>query len=225
MRENSLRFGGQEVNGRFLFELSGGALALDFVNTLDERRAAPIERLKEYGGLLDWAAQAGPFSSTEGETLLTAAKLNPARADEVLKAAIRLREFLFEAIQVLVAGKHLSDAALKTLNEWISKASRRRRLVMSGPGLVWSWGQISVEPDAVLWCVVDSAASIFASDDLRSRLRICGGSSCAWVFLDFSPKQNRHWCDMSVCGNRAKARRHYQRSRAAAIETNQGDEG
>ncbi|MBE7185636.1 MAG: CGNR zinc finger domain-containing protein [Methylobacterium mesophilicum] len=42
-----------------------------------------------------------------------------------------------------------------------------------------------------------------------ARLRIC--AHCAWLFLDRSRNGSRIWCDMAVCGNRAKAQRHYRR--------------
>ncbi len=216
MSENPIRFGGQEIDGRFKFELTGGALALDFVNTLDERRAIPKERLNAYATLVDWSTQAGLLSSADGEALLAVAHRNPVRTAPILKAAIELREILFEVIRTLAAGENPSGSALQDLNTWIAKASRRRRLIRSGAGLTWSWGDPSAEPDAMLWRVVESAAAILVSNDLRTRLRLCGGPTCAWVFLDFSRKKNRRWCDMSVCGNRAKARRRYERSRVAA---------
>jgi predicted RNA-binding Zn ribbon-like protein len=34
-----------------------------------------------------------------------------------------------------------------------------------------------------------------------------------WLFVDESKNGTRRWCDMTACGNRAKARRHYLRSR------------
>lgn len=216
MGENRIRFGGQEIDGRFMFELTGGAPALDFVNTLDERRGTPKERLNRYAVLVDWSTQAGLLSSADGKPLLVFARRNPVRTAAILEAAIKLREVLFEVTRALAAGQSPSGSALQDLNTWIAKASRRRRLIRSGAGLTWAWGELSIEPDVMLWRVVESAAAIFVSDDLRARLRICGGPTCAWTFLDFSPKKNRRWCDMSVCGNRAKARRHYKRSRVAA---------
>jgi predicted RNA-binding Zn ribbon-like protein len=47
----------------------------------------------------------------------------------------------------------------------------------------------------------------------RRRIRIC--ANCSWLFLDRSKNGSRLWCDMTVCGNRRKAKRHYQRKRAA----------
>jgi predicted RNA-binding Zn ribbon-like protein len=38
------------------------------------------------------------------------------------------------------------------------------------------------------------------------RLKICPADDCRWAFYDFSRNRSRTWCDMKVCGNRAKAR-------------------
>ena len=37
---------------------------------------------------------------------------------------------------------------------------------------------------------------------------------CFWLFLDTTRNRSRQWCSMTSCGNREKARRHYQRQRA-----------
>jgi predicted RNA-binding Zn ribbon-like protein len=44
---------------------------------------------------------------------------------------------------------------------------------------------------------------------ILSRTKIC--PSCDWLFIDQSKNQSRLWCDMAVCGNRAKAKAHYRR--------------
>src|SRR5580704_15548830 len=45
------------------------------------------------------------------------------------------------------------------------------------------------------------------------RVRRCANPECGWLFLDDSRAGKRRWCSMQSCGNRAKARRHYHRSR------------
>ena len=67
-------------------------------------------------------------------------------------------------------------------------------------------------------CPVDlatarSALNLIASPDTE-RLKIC--PNCEWLFIDRSKNQSRTWCDMSVCGNRAKARLHYKKRRREA---------
>lgn len=43
------------------------------------------------------------------------------------------------------------------------------------------------------------------------RMKIC--RNCGWLFIDRSKNKSRAWCDMAVCGNRAKANRHYHRKK------------
>src|SRR5207247_343918 len=38
------------------------------------------------------------------------------------------------------------------------------------------------------------------------RLKKCPSANCGWIFLDTTRNRTRRWCDMKVCGNRAKAR-------------------
>jgi predicted RNA-binding Zn ribbon-like protein len=45
-------------------------------------------------------------------------------------------------------------------------------------------------------------------------VRVCGADNCDWLFLDESKSRSRQWCNMAVCGNRAKARRFYRRRRS-----------
>ncbi len=52
-------------------------------------------------------------------------------------------------------------------------------------------------------------------ESLPGRLRPCGNSECRRFLIDHSRGNRAQWCSMAVCGNRMKARRHYQRTREA----------
>ncbi|MFB7498764.1 CGNR zinc finger domain-containing protein [Streptomyces sp. NPDC056161] len=45
------------------------------------------------------------------------------------------------------------------------------------------------------------------------RLRPCANAECRLFLIDRSKTNKARWCSMAVCGNRMKARRHYQRTR------------
>ncbi|MFI2363372.1 CGNR zinc finger domain-containing protein [Promicromonospora sp. NPDC019610] len=45
------------------------------------------------------------------------------------------------------------------------------------------------------------------------RLRPCANPECCRFLLDRSNANTARWCSMALCGNRFKARRHYQRTR------------
>ncbi len=63
--------------------------------------------------------------------------------------------------------------------------------------------QIAVE-------AVRSASSLLVTGH-PDQIRLCG--ECGWMFYDTSRNHLRRWCSMKICGNRAKARRHYERER------------
>jgi predicted RNA-binding Zn ribbon-like protein len=46
------------------------------------------------------------------------------------------------------------------------------------------------------------------------RLRPCANGECHLFLIDRSKANTARWCSMAVCGNRMKARRHYQRARS-----------
>lgn len=54
------------------------------------------------------------------------------------------------------------------------------------------------------WPIAPPAAELLVSPQ-RARVNACAG----WLFLDGSRPGTRRWCDMAVCGNRAKVRQHY----------------
>nr|WP_221381528.1 CGNR zinc finger domain-containing protein [Actinoplanes polyasparticus] len=60
--------------------------------------------------------------------------------------------------------------------------------------------------------------AIVAWDELErsrpGRLRACANHECALFLLDRSKSNNARWCSMATCGNKLKARRHYQRTRS-----------
>ena len=47
------------------------------------------------------------------------------------------------------------------------------------------------------------------------RLRPCANDECHLFLIDHSKAGTARWCSMAICGNRMKARRHYQKSRNA----------
>ena len=51
-------------------------------------------------------------------------------------------------------------------------------------------------------------------DDSVERVRECAADDCAIVFYDESRSNNRRWCSMQRCGNRAKVRAHRARTSA-----------
>ena len=62
-----------------------------------------------------------------------------------------------------------------------------------------------------------STLAILMDGRERRRLKMCPGDDCGWLFIDETKNSRRTWCSMETCGNRAKAARHYARSKASAV--------
>jgi predicted RNA-binding Zn ribbon-like protein len=54
------------------------------------------------------------------------------------------------------------------------------------------------------------------NDGTWERLKACPADDCEWAFYDWSKNGSGTWCDMAVCGNRAKARAYRERRQRGA---------
>jgi predicted RNA-binding Zn ribbon-like protein len=200
--------------GGYLFELSGGDLALDFANTVSGRLAAePVDHLSSYDRLASWGEQAGVLTPEQAARQRAEAERHPRVAASVLRRAIEVREAIFALFSAIATRRSVPGASLDVLNRALPGALARLRLEPEGRGFSWQWRREGEDLEAVLTPVVRAGADLLTSD-LLERVRECRADTCAWLFLDRSKNATRCWCDMNVCGNRAKARRHYARERA-----------
>ena len=85
---------------------------------------------------------------------------------------------------------------------------------MANNALNWTYTFEERKLDQMLWPIIRSAAELLTSDKL-DRVCECPGENCGWLFIDMSRNRSRRWCDMKDCGNRAKARRHYRKTKAS----------
>ena len=188
-------------------------LCLEFSNTVGRHVPDYPEKLRSYADLADWAGQVGILSEQEKAGLLEKSSYNPKEAVKVLEHAIVLREAIFRIFSATAAEGSPADEDLTLLNRGLAQALPHLQLVSAPTGLVWGWDGLTTTLDGLLWPVIRSAAELLTSDQL-SRLRECSSKTCNWLFIDQSKNRSRRWCDMSDCGNRAKARRHYHKQKA-----------
>ncbi|MEO3434695.1 ABATE domain-containing protein [Inquilinus sp. CAU 1745] len=190
----------------------GGALCLDFVNTVASRPSADRDDLRTYEDLLRWGVAAGSLSPTEAEGLRRRATEHPEAARTAAAHARSVRAAMFEALAARIDKTPLPAKPMAEINAALGAAMAHLRLADgTGAGEIgWAWDTPEETLDRPLWPVLRSLADVM-TEAPADRLRLCAGDSCDWMFLDTSKNGKRCWCDMSVCGNRAKATRHYSR--------------
>jgi len=182
-------------------DVTGGHPALELCNT----RAiwgspAPKEYLHDYLTFALWAEHE-ILTPDETEALRDQSSAEPQRAERELSRVLRLRDRLYAAVTsgaptdalhgavaqaVRVSSyQHLADGTLQLDGGPLTLGLPVNRVTLLGHALLTHHG-----PDAVGRCF---------------------GEGCGWVFLD--PTRRRHWCQMAVCGNRAKAKAYAARRR------------
>jgi len=196
------------------FELSGGALCLDFANTWADRERPEKDYLKGYPELVAFARQTGIVTEDQAAELSRQAREDEAGAAAALETARTLREAIYRLFSAVAADTAPPRNALEALNAALPEALSGLQIVPSVSGFAWHRSDAADSLAAPLRLIVRSAAELLTAYDTLPRVRECDGADCTWLFLDQSRNRSRRWCSMESCGNRAKVRRHYRRTRA-----------
>jgi predicted RNA-binding Zn ribbon-like protein len=195
-------------------ESNSGRLALDFANTVDWHASShPEEGLTSYDKLLEWGKAHAILTAAGARSLKTQAAKRPAEAHAVLEKSIELREAIYHILSARVHKLPVRVSDLRVLNRAVAEMMVHSQIVMKGnKGFAWGWSDGHEGLDSILWPVVRSSVELLISDDILERVGQCADEKgCGWLFMDTSKNKSRRWCDMGDCGNRAKARRHYQK--------------
>jgi predicted RNA-binding Zn ribbon-like protein len=199
--------------------LLGGRPCLDFANTAHGRGTeSHTDHLVDYSALVAWSRHAGILDGSHAETLLARAERHPRAAKAMRERAVALREAIHRYFEALAHGRRPGSRDLAGINAALATALPHARVAPAKSGFQWAWDESESALDRVLWPIVRSAADLLTAGDL-SRVKQCAGSECGWLFLDLSKNGSRRWCEMEVCGSRAKARAYYARQKTAAGES------
>jgi predicted RNA-binding Zn ribbon-like protein len=176
-------------------------LVRQFINTAD---ISPGEdELRDLAALRLWLRQHA----------LIGAREDLAPGD--LERALAVREGLRRLLVDRAAGA-IHAGALESLNTLLAGAVARVAFDRDGaPALLPAAATPLERALAELLAIIELAAG----DGSWARLKICADHGCRWAFYDRSKNRSRSWCNMAVCGNRAKAREYRRRRRDA------GDDG
>jgi len=188
-------------------------LCLDFANTLASRGSTPRESLHSLADLVQWCATSGAVLAGEVQAIMPWTQRHPGPAAVVFREAIAIREMIYRIFHAVAAGGAPSDEDMVLLNRALMDAPARASLQRSGAGFGWRTSKAKFSAAALLAPVLWSVGDLLAGPQLK-QVRECANSKCLWLFLDDSKNQARRWCSMQVCGNRAKARRHYIRRKS-----------
>src|SRR3984893_135881 len=196
-------------------DLVGGELAWDFTNTSSERRApARQEHLRDFDNLMQWVEDARILPPSD--CAYTRAELagHPRRSRRIFERAIEMRELIWTIGTALAEQRPVSGKLLELLSAAHAENLRHAEMKMRLGSYIWGWDPRRDIQAAILGPITLSALTLLMNKDLL-RTKRCAGHECGWLFLDTTKNNRRRWCEMRVCGNRAKVRAARERQRRA----------
>ncbi len=196
-------------------DLIADDLALNFANT-ESGRGFPSHQnhFLKAGNVVEWLSHAKALPVEEADWLQKAAAERPDLAADLLAQAIELRAAIHAIGAALGHRARPPEAALASLSALHARCVAKAELAPGALSCRWSWSVRACPVEAALGPIALAAVRLFTEGDFH-RIRECGGHACGWLFYDRSKNNRRRWCEMEVCGNRAKQRRLAARRREA----------
>src|SRR5438309_6543877 len=153
--------------------LAGGALALDFANTVGGTRVRPThDHLRGYGDVVGFATLAGGLEPSVAKRLVQRADRDPRRAAAVYELGITLREAIWAVFSALASGDAPRSADLDLIGDAAAAGAARSRLVYDRAGVGWSLPSDEDDLERPLWAIARSATELLTSGD-QERVKQC----------------------------------------------------
>ncbi|WP_225799879.1 CGNR zinc finger domain-containing protein [Streptomyces sp. NK15101] len=170
--------------------LTGEPVSLDLLNTRWNEEGGRRDLLTEVEGLAVWLAANG-------------------LAERFTADATTLRHTLAARDALAALVDHPGDpSATARVDAVLGHGRIRATLTAEGPGEEAEFADPAWGPG---WTAARDYLDLLRT--APDRIRACAHEACILHFFDTSRNGTRRWCSMAVCGNRAKASRHYARTK------------
>jgi predicted RNA-binding Zn ribbon-like protein len=194
---------------RHPFAFVGERLWLDFVNSDNGPRHE--DALRDFDTLVRWLETVGILDAERTAGIRRRAQEQPAGAAAALVDARRVRAALRTLAERGPANDRVRGDGLMEINRVLGRSAGTRRLERRPDGtFMRAFIPVGDAFAGLVIPIVESAADALISGELQ-RVRRCADERCQHVFYDNTRNGRRRWCDMSTCGNRAKAARHREK--------------
>jgi predicted RNA-binding Zn ribbon-like protein len=193
------------------FARVGNNLSADFVNTVvsfDHEGGT----LRSAGDVVDFLMTTGAITATEAERL-RAHLSTDAVAERFLATALELRTAVTAALTAIEEQRALGKDPLAIINAILAADAGFEQLVSRDGGYKLERRYVQDDPAIALVPVARDVSHLLATPG--APVRHCAGEGCVRHFYDDSRTRRRRWCEMAICGNRAKAAAFAKRERAA----------
>jgi len=190
-----------------------------FANTLEFTNGIPTDHVAEPAALLTWLKENGLISERGRAGESARLHRDPREGERRMERFRYLRNLVHAIADRVNDGHPPTRDQVRDLNHILRHGLHYHQLVSEADGARYSVSQVGDHLDQARATIASSLANFLAQDDPH-RLHTCANEGCREIFIDRSPTGRRRWCDMRVCGNRAKVARHRSRARGLPTKAN-----
>lgn len=215
MAERVCRVLAERVGGSD-FEFVGGYWWVDFINTELVEKERVVELLGSFEDVIVWLEQVGVLGLEEAGAALERWD-GTEEGERLLVNAREFRKILRGAAERFARNEPVEPEFVQEINALLRSRLGHPELAETEEGFEVRFRS---EPDGsygLLAPVAESAARFISEAD-RALLKACENPGCILFFYDSTKNHRRRWCSMESCGNRMKAKAHYERSRSRIQE-------
>ena len=194
----------------FLFV--GNQRCLDFINTSFVVNGDPVDVLATFSDLVTWLVEADLLSEKEGKKIERQWG-KQVEGTETLEQARAFRDTLREMVERIADGRPVPQAAIEAINGTLRYRIGYPQLTRRNGKFERGYLAESQEANQVLGLLGEVATDLLCACD-HSLIKKCQNPLCVLFFYDTTKNHARHWCSMTLCGNRSKVAAHYRRHRS-----------
>ena len=193
------------------FIFIGNQTCLDFINTQMIQHGHPVDLLEDFTSLMAWMVQARILDAGDAKEAIR--KWGGQRDGlRTFERARELRATLRDMAKRLVAGRAVPPSALDAINGLLRLRLGYAQLTRTRGGFERRFHVETGEAIHLLAPIAESASDLLAHCE-RALIKRCKNKACILYFYDTTKNHARHWCSMSICGNKIKVAEHYRRKR------------
>ena len=192
------------------FARIGSNLSADFVNTIvsfDHDGGT----LRSAGDVVDFLTATGAIATAQAERV-RAQLADDVAAERFLSTALELRAAVRAVLIAIERHEPIGDVPLALINAILAAGAGFEQLAPHAGGYAVEWRDMIDDPAIALVPIARDIAQLVATPG--APVRQCAGEGCVRHFYDDSRTGRRRWCEMAICGNRAKASAFAKRQRA-----------
>ena len=194
----------------FLFV--GNHLCLDFTNTQFVLNGQSVDLLATFSDLVTWFVQAHLLTEEDAKKMERQGG-RQATETQILEQARAFRVTLREMVERIAAARPVPQAAIEAINDMLGYRVGRPQLTRRSGKFERGFQVEFQDANQLLGLLAEAASDLLCTCDL-SLIKKCQNPACVLFFYDTTKNHARHWCSMTICGNRSKVAAHYRRHRS-----------